>query len=154
MSSQEGLFTGISPAELASAVVVNESLSISNDCGSGSGSERDADADADAPASSNATVIIDVRGIKAFSECCIKGAMTVRLSKLLMRRLHGGRISIDDVIVDHEGAWKARSPNALIVCYDDQGCDQHTEYNPSDALHVIMKSLTKTNANAVFLSGV
>eukprot|EP00043_Microstomoeca_roanoka_P014945 m.148955 g.148955 ORF g.148955 m.148955 type:complete len:512 (-) comp16148_c0_seq3:417-1952(-) len=102
---------------------------------------------------SSETLVIDVRSFRKYTEAHIIGALTVRLSKLLMRRLAAGRISVDDVISDQDNKWKNRSSSCFVVCYDDHATDETVIYDPQDPLHLVLRSLTSNGINAVFLSG-
>ncbi|EGD73172.1 dual specificity phosphatase 6 [Salpingoeca rosetta] len=99
-------------------------------------------------------LVIDVRTLRSFNDARVKGALSVRLSKLLMRRLNSGRISIDDVIVDRDQLWASRpSGSCLIVCYDDHSRTDQKPLSSTDPLNVVMRSLLGSKMNAVFLEG-
>ena len=99
-------------------------------------------------------VVVDVRPFDDYSEQHVVSALAVRLSSLLRRRLTQGRIGLGDVICDPDRRWLSKSPDAMVVVYDDAASFAGpVPYNTSLALHIVLMSLQREGVNCAFLHG-
>lgn len=98
-------------------------------------------------------VIIDARPYDDYQVEHIRDALSVRLSRLLMRRLSQGKISVE-AVVSHGNAWRTRAPDCLVVIYDDDASFAGpTPYDSNKPLHAILRSLQHHGTPCAFLHG-
>ena len=85
----------------------------------------------------------------------IRGAISLRLSSLMTRRLSKGKIGVVDLITDQQrGTFLSRDPEALVIVYDENSSHEPPlKENPKDPLLLIMAALVREKIPCGFLDG-
>jgi rhodanese-related sulfurtransferase len=93
---------------------------------------------------------IDVRPYSAFVLSHITGAVNVKLSGLLVRRLAAGKISVEDLLQEQEKeVFQSRVEHSLLVVYDEKA----TLGGDQDPKMIVINALRKAGFRTAFLSG-
>lgn len=104
--------------------------------------------------SSQATLLLDVRPYVEYQRSHIRGALSLRISSLLLRRLVKGRVSLNELIRDDDKQWAERNPGDLIIVYDDAASfSDAVRFDPSNVLHAVVRCLQREQVNCAFLHG-
>ena len=100
-------------------------------------------------------LIIDTRPYSDYVVGHVRGALTVRLSSLLIRRLGLGRITLCELLVDdqRESYRKKMDGKCTVVAYDEVGGQHSVNYDAKNPLHVVLRSLKTSGKEYYVLEG-
>lgn len=99
-------------------------------------------------------LVLDCRSQAEFSRLHVKGAISIFLPSLMLRRLKTGKLNLGCIIQNNEAKdrfnrlWKTQT----IALYDEKP-DPATS-SPTSVIGLLYKKLKQDGAKAVFLQGV
>lgn len=108
--------------------------------------------------SSTHTVLIDTRPFSDYAVGHLANAKSVKLSSMLLRRLHLKKIQLKDIFNEHDRESFVQSCSSssdfVVVVYDaDTKMNGNVIYDQKNPLHVILKALQDNNVPCFYLEG-
>lgn len=99
-------------------------------------------------------LILDCRSQADFTRSHIKGAISIFLPSLMLRRLKAGKLNVGCIIQNNEAkdkfnrSWRTQT----IVLYDEK--PEPATASPTSVIGLLYKKLKQDGAKAVFLQGL
>lgn len=99
-------------------------------------------------------LILDCRSQADFTRSHIKGAISIFLPSLMLRRLKAGKLNVGCIIQNNEAkdkfnrSWRTQT----IVLYDEK--PEPATASPTSVIGLLYKKLKQDSAKAVFLQGL
>ena len=102
---------------------------------------------------SKSLLVLDCRSQADFTRSHIKGAVSVFLPSLMLRRLKAGKLNIGCIIQNNEAKDKFTrlSKTQPVVLYDEKA--EPGSSSPTSVINLLFKKLRQDSAKPIYLTG-